>query len=35
VSVVEAVREDCRQALALAPRYDSLCNWHPLGCLQL
>jgi Winged helix-turn helix len=31
VSVVEAVGEDCRQALALAPRYDSLCNWHPGG----
>jgi len=29
VSVVEAVREDRCQALALAPRYDSLCNWHP------
>jgi hypothetical protein len=35
VSVVEAVREDRCQALALAPRYDSLCNWHPMGCLQV
>jgi len=32
---VEAVREDRCQALALAPRYDSLCNWHPMGCLQV
>jgi hypothetical protein len=29
VSVVEAVREDRFQALMPAPRYDSLCNWHP------
>ena len=33
MSVVEAVGEDRCQALALAlalaPRYDSLCNWHP------
>jgi hypothetical protein len=29
VSVVEAVREDRCQALALALRHDSLCNWHP------
>jgi hypothetical protein len=31
VSVVEAVREDRCQALALALRHDSLCNWHPGG----
>jgi hypothetical protein len=30
VSVVEAVREDRCQALALAPRYDSWCNWRPM-----
>jgi hypothetical protein len=29
MSVVEAVREDRCQALALALRHDSLCNWHP------
>jgi hypothetical protein len=35
VSVVEAVREDRCQASMLAPRYDSFCNWHPMGCLQV
>jgi hypothetical protein len=35
VSVVEAVREDRCQALALAPRHDWLCNWQPMGCLQV
>ena len=35
VSVVEAVREDRCQALMPAPRYDSLCNWRPMGCLEL
>src|SRR5829696_5792957 len=31
VSVVGAVGEDRCQALMPAPRYDSLCNWHPGG----
>jgi hypothetical protein len=35
VSVVGAVREDRCQALMLASRHDSLCNWHPLGWLEL